>query len=178
MIIEKDNGYIENNAYVLGKGWQGYYYKDIQAFKDKKGVCYIPEYNYGLELDGEEQSEQLVIKFEDVDKRDCYTYNSIIELVKSYFKYYNVELTDERAEEIGLDILELADWQHLDSLLDECEWEELIDELEELSREELLKLSLSYSDYIMSFYEDHDYGMCPVSIREYYNNDYKLKGDE
>lgn len=50
--------------------------------------------------------------------------------------------------------------------------------LENLSRDELLELTKEYNDYVMEFGENHDIGNEPVSIYEYYDNEYQLKDDD
>lgn len=46
-------------------------------------------------------------------------------------------------------------------------------ELEVLEKDELLKLIKFYNDYIFEFLEEHDEGMTPVSIYEFYDNEYQ-----
>lgn len=46
---------------------------------------------------------------------------------------------------------------------------------EDLSMEELKKVVKSYNNYVMTFREEHDIDSEPVSIYEYYNNDYQLE---
>lgn len=125
MKIQKDNGYIEDNCYVLESGWQGWYYKDYQAFKDKKGVCYIPEYHGGYDEDMFNDR----IPFDEIEKHSYYTYDSIKEMVVEYFKGGNV--TDEEIEHICFCIFSWVDWQHCSCLLEEVDWEELILEMRE-----------------------------------------------
>ena len=50
--------------------------------------------------------------------------------------------------------------------------------LENLSRNELQNLMESYNDYIMHFREEHDISCEPISIYEYYNNEYQMIADE
>lgn len=57
------------------------------------------------------------------------------------------------------------------------EKEYIYNKLEELSKEDLLKLLMAYSDYIISFYEEHDYGSFPVCIYEFYDNEYQELGE-
>lgn len=45
--------------------------------------------------------------------------------------------------------------------------------LKKLSKEELLLVALNYSDYVMTFYDDHEEDMYPVCIEEYYLNEYQ-----
>lgn len=50
--------------------------------------------------------------------------------------------------------------------------------MENLTRGELLDLLGAYNDYVMDFYEEHDLGMCPVSIYEFYDNEYQMYKEE
>lgn len=45
----------------------------------------------------------------------------------------------------------------------------------ELTKKELLDLISSYNNYVMSYFEEHDMGQSPVSIYEYYDNEYQEK---
>ena len=47
--------------------------------------------------------------------------------------------------------------------------------LEDLSKEELQDLMGKYNDYVMNYGEEHELGGCPVSIYEYYDNEYQLE---
>lgn len=47
--------------------------------------------------------------------------------------------------------------------------------LEKLNKETLLDLIYDYDRYIIEFYEEHDTGMTPVCVEEYYNNEYQEK---
>lgn len=50
--------------------------------------------------------------------------------------------------------------------------------MEDLSREELLDFIKAYNNYIINFMEEHDIGMCPISIYEFYDNEYQLMKTE
>lgn len=50
-------------------------------------------------------------------------------------------------------------------------------EIEELNKEDLLKLLEEYNNYIVYFYDEHDYGSVPVGIYEFYNNEYQELND-
>lgn len=47
--------------------------------------------------------------------------------------------------------------------------------MEDLSREEMQDLLEKYNDYVMTFREEHDITDEPVSIYEYYDNEYQLE---
>ena len=44
--------------------------------------------------------------------------------------------------------------------------------VEELEKDELLDFMVHYNNYIVHFYESHDNSCYPVSMLEYFNNDY------
>lgn len=46
--------------------------------------------------------------------------------------------------------------------------------MENLDREELLNFIKAYNDYVIDFFEEHDLGMCPISVYEFYDNEYQL----
>jgi hypothetical protein len=46
--------------------------------------------------------------------------------------------------------------------------------MEDLSKEELLDLIKAYNDYVIDFFEEHDLGMYPISVYEFYDNEYQL----
>ena len=46
------------------------------------------------------------------------------------------------------------------------------DLVEELTTENLIDVLEEYNNYVQTFYEEHDAGSYPVSLMEYYNNDY------
>lgn len=51
--------------------------------------------------------------------------------------------------------------------------------MEKLSKEELLDLIKAYNDYVIEFFEEHDLSMCPISVYEFYDNEYQIMlGDE
>ena len=45
--------------------------------------------------------------------------------------------------------------------------------IEDLDREDLLFLIGCYSNYVMDFYEEHDYNDTPVCVYEFLDNDYQ-----
>lgn len=51
--------------------------------------------------------------------------------------------------------------------------------LKDLNKKELLSFIDCYNDYIINFYEEHEEGMRPVSVYEFFDNDYQenLNGD-
>ena len=45
--------------------------------------------------------------------------------------------------------------------------------LKALNKKELLSFIKYYNDYIINFYEDHEEGMEPVSVYEFFDNEYQ-----
>ena len=45
--------------------------------------------------------------------------------------------------------------------------------IEDLDREDLLILIGCYNNYVMDFYEEHDYNDTPVCVYEFLDNDYQ-----
>lgn len=45
--------------------------------------------------------------------------------------------------------------------------------VEELTKEELTDFLCAYNNYVVTYYEDHDYPCEPVCMLEYFNNDYQ-----
>lgn len=45
--------------------------------------------------------------------------------------------------------------------------------LEELDREDLLFLIGCYNNYVVDFFEEHEEGMYPVSVYEFYENEFQ-----
>jgi len=45
--------------------------------------------------------------------------------------------------------------------------------IEDLDREDLLFLIDCYNNYIVEFYDEHEEGMCPVSIYEFFDNEFQ-----
>lgn len=56
------------------------------------------------------------------------------------------------------------------------EFVEYIDDLVDcLSFDELKDFMYVYDKYVQNFFEEHDEGCIPVSMLEYYNNDYQIE---
>lgn len=45
-------------------------------------------------------------------------------------------------------------------------------EIEDLDREDLLFLIGCYNNYVVDFFEEHEEGMYPVSVYEFYENEF------
>lgn len=50
---------------------------------------------------------------------------------------------------------------------------EIFNEIEDLDREDLLFLIGCYNNYVVEFFDDHEEGMCPVSVYEFYENEFQ-----
>lgn len=50
--------------------------------------------------------------------------------------------------------------------------------MENLDKEELLNFIKAYNNYVINFMEEHDFGMCPISIYEFYDNEYQILKEE
>lgn len=46
-------------------------------------------------------------------------------------------------------------------------------EIEDLDREDLLFLIGCYNNYVVDFFEEHEEGMYPVSVYEFYKNEFQ-----
>ena len=51
------------------------------------------------------------------------------------------------------------------------------DLVDKLPFETLKEFLYRYNKYVQEFYEDHDEGSTPVSMLEYYDNDFQLDND-
>ena len=50
--------------------------------------------------------------------------------------------------------------------------------MEDLNKEELLDFIKAYNTYVIDFMEEHDFGMCPISVYEFYDNEYQALKEE
>ena len=131
-IVKKaDNGYKvkdqQNNIYyILTYGWQGYYYKDFDAFKDDKEVCYIPEYAY------EEDGESCVLVPLNKENKSIYYRKDILNAVREEFNsevyadFFADKAPEKLIEHISKCVLEIVDWQHPESFIYETGWDDEI----------------------------------------------------
>lgn len=139
--IEKDYGTLilrgnEPYDYEGAHTGQGFVYKDYEAFKSGKGICYISE--YGL-LELHEKLTDLEARYENTtnsndedflpdkeyeeDRADILancgeTRESIIEQVRDAFGD-DYMLTDEQVEYFASDVFQLADWAYIATYLAE-----------------------------------------------------------
>lgn len=113
-ITEKTNGSIlymnGKNYYELAYGSQGYYFKDEEAFKNKFGVVYIPEYAVE-DFEGEVVEIEGRKFYNGDDIEDMYTYSALLNLCQG---------NHGRA----LFLIETLDWQYPESLYMEVDWED------------------------------------------------------
>ena len=128
---EVDNGYkvksfFGERLYILTYGWQGYYYKDYDAFKNGNDVCYIPEYNYV------NNNENCLIVSEKDNTDDKYYRKDIIKEVreelsgKVYQDFFNKRVPQKLINYIASIVFDTVDWQHPSSYLYETEWDDTI----------------------------------------------------
>lgn len=143
----KVRGYFGEKLYVLTYGWQGYYYKDYEAFKTDDDVCYIPEYNNVAE------NKNCLLISERDKTDDKYYRKDIINEVKNelnsrtYQCFFNKKAPKKLIENIAEIVFDIIDWQHPSSYLYETDWDETIKEyfsnhskdLEKYASEELKK---------------------------------------
>lgn len=122
--VRKDNEFF----YILTYGWQGYYYKDYEAFKNGDDVCYIPEYNYV------NNDEKCLIISENVKSNNKYYRKDIINEVKNelcgevYKDFFNGTVPENLINHISEIAFDIVDWQHPSSYLYETEWDDTIKE--------------------------------------------------
>lgn len=131
-IVKKaDNGYKvkdqQNNLYyILTYGWQGYYYKDYDAFRDNKDVCYIPEYAY------KEDNASCILVPLDKDNNSIYYRDDILNAVRNeingkvYVDFFTEKAPEKLIEQIAEYVLDVVDWQHPESYIYETEWDDTI----------------------------------------------------
>ena len=128
---EVDNGYkvksfFGERLYILTYGWQGYYYKDYDAFKNGNDVCYIPEYNYV------NNNENCLIISEKDNTDDKYYRKDIIKEVreelsgKVYQDFFNKRVPQKLINYIASIVFDTVDWQHPSSYFYETEWDDTI----------------------------------------------------
>lgn len=122
--VRKDDEFF----YILTYGWQGYYYKDYEAFKNGNDVCYIPEYNYV------NNDEKCLIISENVKSNNKYYRKDIINEVKNelcgevYKDFFNGTVPENLINHISEIAFDIVDWQHPSSYLYETEWDDTIKE--------------------------------------------------
>lgn len=122
--VRKDDEFF----YILTYGWQGYYYKDYEAFKNGNDVCYIPEYN------SVNDNEKYLIISEKIESDDKYYRKDIIDEVKNelygkvYKDFFNGSVPENLINHIAEIVFDAVDWQHPSSYLYEIEWDDTIKE--------------------------------------------------
>ena len=108
--------------YELEPTFNGYCYKDEKAFKNKSGVCYIPEYNTTFQ----DYDTEYKIPVDSIDDYCYYTYKGIRDEVidELNFNYKEYNITDEKIDKITAIVFDMIDWQSPCSLLAEIDWSE------------------------------------------------------
>jgi len=114
--------------YELEPTFNGCCYKDEKAFKNKKGVCYIPEHN----TTSQDYDTEYKIPYGKEDEYCCYNYDDIKNDVKDELSMFYSEFnyTEKDIEKITEIVFDMIDWQHPSSLLREINWEEDLKESE------------------------------------------------
>ena len=105
--IEDDNGNIIR--YNGGSTWQGWVYKDHDAFESGKGVCYIPEYDlqdYEKELKG--LTEEEIVDYHKGENSFFYTRQNFLDMC-------------DCNEDLAREVFYAVDWQSPETYLNELE---------------------------------------------------------
>lgn len=130
IVKEVDNGYkvksFGEHLYILTYGWQGYYYKDYDAFKNGNDVCYIPEYNHV-----NDHENCLMVSERDITDDKYYRKDIIREvreelIGKSYQDFFNKIVPQKLINQIATIVFDTIDWQHPSSYLYETQWDDTI----------------------------------------------------
>lgn len=129
-VFEKYGKIIIENGFVKeiesDYSGNGYIFKDMENFHNKKGICYISEYGLEEFEDAIDEGERLTIQ----DIIDCdfgVDYRSCIEKVDNHLRDYGIRTENAVLERIAESILCSCDWQYFDTELDQ----QNIDDLEE-----------------------------------------------
>lgn len=94
------DGTIQKEFAQLGAN-QGIFFKDEEAFINKKGICYSPE-----------------------DSDETYTYDDYINITKEFLGRYNGDI-----ERVARMFFDYSEWQHVETLAEE--WEDDLHEYPE-----------------------------------------------
>lgn len=114
--------------YFAGYCGEGRCYKDISAFKDKKGICYIPESEFEFGSGFETSAEWGI----------GYLKSDITELIRRGLPYMDIPEDEKFVERIAEYCLELAEWEGIEVVLDRLdlseEWREFCEENQKISK--------------------------------------------
>ena len=140
-IVKKaDYGYLlkdkkGNTYYSCEQTIQGYIYKDYAAFKDGKGICYIPESSFtGFNSLNDYISSKTVKEYAKSD------INNVVEkeLYQNYNDYFkSKKIPKKLIEGISEFIFDTVDWQSPESFLCETDWTEDIMNYFENNKEDI-----------------------------------------
>lgn len=128
-IISFDDG---NDVYYVGDcTMDGVIFKDEQAFKNKTGICYIPEYGFYTEDDMNTKVSDDMLYFmykhgwnHVSDGSGGFTYDDLYECVAEYLR--SIDLLD-KVNDINHCVeflFQELTWQFPSTLVQEIDWEE------------------------------------------------------
>lgn len=111
--IEDDNA---NIVYFPGASNEGFVYKDDNAFKEHKGVAYIPEFAFNPE------------KGFATEEDACYTYQDFRNLAETGYKeckdYSKIKNKESFLESMANAIYSSSEWCSPETLIDDWDFDE------------------------------------------------------
>lgn len=109
---------LDDSVWYIGEyGWQGVYYKDSEAFNEKKGVCYINEYGF----ENSEENATTLFNFGSKASAAKYPENNPYISEGGYTYQEILDLVDGN-EELAKDVFSIADWAAIETYLNEMEY--------------------------------------------------------
>lgn len=116
-IIYDDNNMIIAIESEQSNGFgDGYIFKDMEAFHNKKGICYMSEQDiidFDNDINGPITEQELINNGFAID------YNTAIDLTTEYLRYYDLPTNTFICEYIAQYILENAEWASFGTYLHE-----------------------------------------------------------
>ena len=140
-IVKKaDYGYLlkdkkSNTYYSCEQTIQGYIYKDYEAFKDGKGICYIPESSFtGFNSLNDYISSKMVKEYSKADINNGVKK----ELYQNYSDCFkSKKIPKKLIEGISEFVIDVVDWQAPESFIYETDWTEDIMNYFENNKEDI-----------------------------------------
>lgn len=108
---------LENGKVIKEYYGPGYIYKNLDNFDNKKGPCYIAEYQGEIEQNNgkmETKNFNVMIEGEDYE-----TYNTIIKMITEEFERNNIDSSKIPIEDFAKEVFLDVDWQHISTLVSE-----------------------------------------------------------